>query len=39
VMERIGMRLDGEFDHPRAKPGDHWRRHALYRMAPGDPRG
>jgi RimJ/RimL family protein N-acetyltransferase len=39
VMERIGMRRDGEFDHPRAKPGDHWRRHALYRMAPGDPRG
>jgi len=38
VMQRIGMRYDREFDHPRAKPGDHWRRHVLYRMAPGDPR-
>ncbi len=39
VMERIGMRPDGEFDHPRAKAGDDWRRHGLYRMAPEDPRG
>lgn len=39
VMERIGMHYDGEFDHPRAKPGDQWRGHVLYRMAPGDPRG
>jgi RimJ/RimL family protein N-acetyltransferase len=39
VMERIGMRYDGEFDHPRAKPGDFWRRHVLYRMSPDDPRG
>jgi RimJ/RimL family protein N-acetyltransferase len=39
VMERIGMRHDGEFDHPRAKSGDHWRRHVVYRMSPGDPRG
>jgi RimJ/RimL family protein N-acetyltransferase len=39
VMERIGMRYDGEFDHPRAKPDDDWRRHVLYRMAPDDPRG
>jgi len=34
VMERIGMHPDGEFDHPRAQPGDHWRRHVLYRMSP-----
>jgi RimJ/RimL family protein N-acetyltransferase len=39
VMERIGMRYDSDFDHPRAKPGDHWRRHVLYRIGPGDPRG
>jgi RimJ/RimL family protein N-acetyltransferase len=39
VMERIGMRQDGEFDHPRAAPDDFWRRHVLYRMAPDDPRG
>ena len=39
VMERIGMRYDSEFDHPRAKASDHWRRHVLYRMAPGDVRG
>ena len=32
VMTRIGMRADGEFDHPRAKPQDSWRRHVLYRM-------
>lgn len=38
VMERIGMRYDTEFDHPRAKLGDTWRRHVLYRMRPGDPR-
>ena len=38
VMERIGMHPDGEFDHPRAKPGDSWRRHALYRISPTDPR-
>jgi RimJ/RimL family protein N-acetyltransferase len=36
VMERIGMRPDGEFDHPRAEPDAHWRRHALYRMDPRD---
>jgi ribosomal-protein-alanine N-acetyltransferase len=38
VMERIGMRYDTEFDHPRAEPSDGWRRHVLYRMRPGDPR-
>ena len=38
VMERIGMHLAGEFDHPRAEPDAHWKRHALYRMNPTDPR-
>jgi len=38
VMERIGMHLAGEFDHPRAQPNVHWKRHALYRMGPTDPR-
>lgn len=38
VMERIGMHPDGEFDHPRAEPDAHWKRHALYRMGPTDPR-
>lgn len=38
VMERIGMRPDGEFDHPRAQQDAHWKRHALYRMGPTDPR-
>jgi RimJ/RimL family protein N-acetyltransferase len=32
VMERIGMRRDGEFDHPELEAG-HWlRRHVLYRI-------
>ena len=45
VMQRIGMRYDGVFDHPRAGPGDWWRSHALYRAtaqdlsAAGDPSG
>ena len=34
VMERLGMQHVGEFDHPRARPGDHWRRHVLYRIRP-----
>jgi RimJ/RimL family protein N-acetyltransferase len=38
VMERIGMHLAGEFDHPRAQPDAPWKRHALYRMTPTDPR-
>ena len=38
VMERIGMRFAGEFDHPRAQPDAPWKRHALYRMNPTDPR-
>jgi len=37
-MERIGMHLAGEFHHPRAQPDAHWKRHALYRMNPTDPR-
>jgi 3-dehydroquinate dehydratase/shikimate dehydrogenase len=30
VMERIGMRPEGEFDHPRADLPDRLRRHVLY---------
>ena len=33
VMERLGMRADGEFDHPRLPPGHPLRRHVLYRLA------
>ena len=33
LMERLGMRPDGEFDHPRL-PADHpLRRHLLYRLS------
>jgi RimJ/RimL family protein N-acetyltransferase len=39
VMQRIGMRYDGVFDHPRAQPGDWWRAHALYRATPDDVSG
>ena len=31
VMERLGMRRDGEFDHPRIEPGHRLRRHYVYR--------
>ena len=31
VMERLGMRRDGEFDHPRVPEGSPLRRHYLYR--------
>jgi RimJ/RimL family protein N-acetyltransferase len=34
VMERLGMRYDGEFDHPRFPPGHTLRRHVLYRLRP-----
>ena len=34
VMERLGMRYDGEFDHPNLPPGDPLRRHVLYRLSP-----
>ena len=33
VMERLGMRRDGEFDHPRVAQGNPVRRHVLYRIA------
>jgi RimJ/RimL family protein N-acetyltransferase len=33
VMERLGMRQDGEFDHPRLPAGHELRRHVLYRLA------
>jgi RimJ/RimL family protein N-acetyltransferase len=33
LMERIGMRRDGEFDHPRLPVGHPLRRHVLYRLA------
>lgn len=32
VMERLGMRRDGEFDHPRIAEGSPIRRHVLYRL-------
>jgi ribosomal-protein-alanine N-acetyltransferase len=31
VMERLGMRREGEFDHPRVPAGHPVRRHVLYR--------
>ena len=33
VMQRLGMRRDGEFDHPRVPEGSSLRRHVLYRLA------
>ena len=36
VMQRIGMRYDGVFDHPRAEPTDWWRPHVLYRVSAAD---
>jgi len=33
LMERLGMRADGEFDHPRLPPGLRLRRHVLYRLS------
>jgi len=32
VMEKIGMRLVGEFEHPRLPEGHPLRRHVLYRV-------
>lgn len=32
VMERLGMRRDGEFDHPRIAQDSPVRRHVLYRL-------
>jgi RimJ/RimL family protein N-acetyltransferase len=33
VMERLGMRREAEFDHPRVTEGSPLRRHYLYRTA------
>jgi RimJ/RimL family protein N-acetyltransferase len=33
VMERLGMRYAGEFDHPRLPAGHRLRRHVLYRLS------
>ena len=33
VMERLSMRADGEFEHPRLPPGHRLRLHVLYRLA------
>jgi RimJ/RimL family protein N-acetyltransferase len=33
VMERLGMRRDGEFDYPRFPDGHRLRRHVLYRIS------
>lgn len=33
VMERLGMRRDGEFDHPRLPAGHRLQRHVLYRLS------
>ncbi len=33
VMERIGMRRTGEFEHPRVAVGHHLRPHFLYRIS------
>jgi RimJ/RimL family protein N-acetyltransferase len=33
VMQRLGMRPDGDFDHPRLPEGHPQRRHLLYRLA------
>lgn len=32
VMQRIGMRYDGTFTHPRAEAGAWWGPHVLYRV-------
>ena len=31
VMEKLGMKFDGEFDHPRLPEGHRLRRHVVYR--------
>ena len=36
VMRRLGMRPDGEFDHPALEPGHRLRRHVLYRLGRAD---
>jgi ribosomal-protein-alanine N-acetyltransferase len=32
LMEKLGMRHEGEFEHPRLPEGHHYRRHLLYRL-------
>ena len=32
LMERLGMRADGDFDHPRMPNGHRFKRHLLYRL-------
>lgn len=34
VMDRLGMELSGEFDHPRLPAGHRLRRHVLYEVTP-----
>jgi RimJ/RimL family protein N-acetyltransferase len=36
VMRRLGMRADGEFEHPRLPEGHPLRRHLLYRLGRTD---
>jgi len=35
VMRRLGMRPDGEFDHPKIEAASPLRRHVLYRISKG----
>jgi len=39
VMQKLGMRYDGVFTHPRAQPTNWWAPHVLYRIAVQDQRG
>ena len=39
VMQRIGMRYDGVFHHPRAALDDWWGPHVVYRATADDLRG
>lgn len=36
VMQRLGMRYSGVFEHPLAAPGDWWGPHVLYRATVDD---
>ena len=36
VMEKLGMRYSGDFEHPRIERGHPLRRHVLYRLARGE---
>ena len=36
VMQRLGMRYSGVFDHPLAEQQDWWRPHVLYRATVDD---